>query len=738
MKKLSLNRTQLKIIAIISMVIDHTAWGFVDFYSPLGQFLHVCGRLTVPIMCFFIAEGFRKTSDLKKYIYRMAMFAAVSIIPFYLFFHEEYDYRQNIIFDLLLWLLVLTVLESRKLKKPAKIILTVLLFAVSATIGGWIITPIMFILAFYYGKTFKQKAIWFIIADVVTVGFLMVSISLNNIFHFSKYEWLWWDKSYLLGFMLALPLLYCYNGEKGKNFGGRYFFYIFYPAHFLVLSAIKAFTAGLVTPWGLYIGVHIAGFVLVLAIMLLTVFNKPSRGQNSVLFMEFGALTYTMGFILEILSDTAEGVHFACMVEYFGEYILFIAVVFFVSVLTSTRIPNFVYALLTVISIIFLYMLGRTRVTHFFYKVVDVNFDGPFSRPELVYGPGFYISIIYILMVSIITMTACLGKLKSASPIEKKRLLYVLISLVFCWIPYVIKLLGLTGGYEIPALGIVGAVFCMYLCLNRLGFLDSVMLASTNALDHGREGILVVDSNYRVQYQNNKIGEIFGQLPLNTDLRKNEKLGPILNNETLTLKVEERIFDFVQEPLIERNNVQGYMLWVIDNTEHYNTMQKIHELAIRDALTGLYNRNHFQELVEEDLDGGRHGAMVMIDMDNFKQVNDRNGHQCGDAVLIALANILSGIPEDRLYSARLGGDEFCVFLRGITDKEKIGEHLQDIMDKFEKEIGDLGYAGITSLSIGAVSSEDTVGKASFKKLYSLADKVLYEAKMSGKRRYVIK
>ena len=108
MSKLSLNRTQLKFIAIVSMVIDHIAWGFVDFYSPLGQILHVCGRLTVPIMCFFIAEGFRKTKDLKRYIFRMASFAAISIIPFYLFFHEEYDYRQNIIFDLLLGLLLLS------------------------------------------------------------------------------------------------------------------------------------------------------------------------------------------------------------------------------------------------------------------------------------------------------------------------------------------------------------------------------------------------------------------------------------------------------------------------------------------------------------------------------------------------------------------------------------------------------------------------------------------------------
>ena len=148
-KGFGLSRTQLKIIAIISMVIDHFAWGFVDFYSPLGQFLHVCGRLTVPIMCFFIAEGFRKTSSIKKYIHRMAVFAVITIIPFYIFFHEEYGFRQNIIFDLMLGLILLTVLECKHLPKWGKVVLSILLFATSATIGGWVITPMLFILAFY-------------------------------------------------------------------------------------------------------------------------------------------------------------------------------------------------------------------------------------------------------------------------------------------------------------------------------------------------------------------------------------------------------------------------------------------------------------------------------------------------------------------------------------------------------------------------------------------------------------
>lgn len=133
----TLDASHLKIIAIISMVIDHFAWGFLDFYSWQGQLLHVCGRLTIPIMCFFIAQGYSKTSNLRRYVGRMVTFWLISIVPFYLFFHEEYDYRQNIIFDLLLGLLFLICLNSKKLVLWHKILISVLLFTVSLTVGGW-------------------------------------------------------------------------------------------------------------------------------------------------------------------------------------------------------------------------------------------------------------------------------------------------------------------------------------------------------------------------------------------------------------------------------------------------------------------------------------------------------------------------------------------------------------------------------------------------------------------------
>ena len=737
MKRIGLNRTQLKIIAIISMVIDHIAWGFVDFYSPLGQILHVCGRLTVPIMCFFIAEGFKKTKDLKRYIYRMAAFAAISIIPFYLFFHEEYGYRQNIIFDLLLGLLLLTVLESKKLKKWAKVLLTIVIYAISATVGGWIITPLCFILAFYYGKTFKQKVLWFIISDVVTVLFLMGAITLNNIYHFSHYEWVWWDKTYLLGFMLALPLIRLYNGEKGKEPLGRYFFYIFYPAHFVVLWGIKLFTQDQVGKWTLYLGMHIIALVVILVITILSAFSQPSRGQSSVLLMAFGALFYTMGFILEILSDTVEGVHFACIVEYFGEYILMISIVFFIGVLCSKKVPAFVYVILTVISLVFMNMLIRTREDGFFYRVIDVNRDGIFSRPELVYGPGFFMSISYFTFISIISGVFCILSLKNRSPIQRKRLIYVVVALVFCWLPYFIKLLGWTGGYEIPALGIVCAAVCMYLCLKRYKFLDSVMVAGTNALDHSREGILVYDSLNYIQYMNKRVENVFDGLKVGDDMRKHELLNNIISEKTSTVVIDGKTYDFVIEPLKENEFVIGHMLWIIDNTEHYAKLEEVQDIAIRDALTGLYNRSKFMELVDKDLSAGKGGTLLMKDMDDFKRVNDENGHQIGDAVLIALADILRTLPEDIFYSGRLGGDEFCGFFRGEENHEKIATLLQEIMDRFENRIEMLGYEHVTSLSIGEVSSTN-IKEPTFTEMYSSADKILYEAKMAGKRRFIIK
>jgi len=234
-----LSKAKLQYLAIIAMVADHAAWAFLDFNDPVAFIIHIFGRLTIPIMCFFIAEGFAHTSDIKKYVLRMSIFALISVVPFYLFFHEEYGYRQNIIFDELLALLSLCAMKCGSLKKAVRIILVILIFIVSFAIGGWPGMPIIYALVFTYNKEFKGRAKWFTFFTLLLAAVVAGMITVSRLFSSGGVGWSYGQSVYLLGFMLALIPLSEYNGEKGTTHTGRYFFYIFYPAHLLLLWGLK-------------------------------------------------------------------------------------------------------------------------------------------------------------------------------------------------------------------------------------------------------------------------------------------------------------------------------------------------------------------------------------------------------------------------------------------------------------------------------------------------------------------
>lgn len=733
-RRFSLNRTQLKVIAIVSMVIDHVAWGFVDFYSPLGQFMHVLGRFTIPIMCFFIAEGFRRTHDLRQYIYRMTSAAVITIIPFYLFFGHEYGYRQNIIFDYLLGLLMLTILEKSNFNKAVKVLLVALLFVVSITVGGWMITPSLFILAFYYGRTFAEKAKWVIISNITTVICIETAILLNLKYHFMDYDWTWWSMLYLLGFMMALPLLYFYNGEKGSDRPGGQFFYMFYPIHFMVLWSIQKLTVNFKSIYGLYLGLHVAVIVIIIWMLEGVIRSHPSRGQNAVCVFLVSAAIYVLGFTIEILAGTAEGYFLACVVQYFGEYIMLISILLFVSECCMASTPRFVYLLHIVAALCLMYTLITTRETGFFYSRIGVNMEHIFTRPDLVYSTGFYLSFSFMAFMCLEIVVYGIFIFRTGTAIEKKRMRLIIWAMISCWIPYALTATGLTGGFEIPALGILLAGVFMNNCFFKYGALDSVALASENALDKAHEGIMVLDDRYRISFHNPIVDEIIGDLAHNHDARKNETLAGILSGQIEHLTVGERIYEVSVEELKKGNFPQGFMIWFLDVTEHMLNMKHMQEIARHDPLTGLYNRGYFKEIVDSDVNEGRAGSFIMMDMDNFKLVNDRYGHQRGDSVLKNLAEILGAYPDEELYACRVGGDEFCAYLRDNTDREYITSVIQNIMERFNRTFRVEDEVRCT-ISVGAVINDSQDKLLDCSSMYSVADGKLYEAKKAGKNTY---
>ena len=155
--------------------------------------------------------------------------------------------------------------------------------------------------------------------------------------------------------------------------------------------------------------------------------------------------------------------------------------------------------------------------------------------------------------------------------------------------------------------------------------------------------------------------------------------------------------------------------------------------ASTDVLTGLYNRAYTEAAVDKLMREGTDGALFMIDMDNFKHINDTYGHIAGDKTLKLFADTLRAAASECDIVCRIGGDEFVAFFSGLTDRTLISEKASEIINGLSTRLHELGYDSVTSVSIG-ISISPTDGER-FSTLYNTADKSLYYVKKNGKNSY---
>lgn len=223
--KKGLNGNILKLIAVIAMTIDHIGWKWVETASLEGEIIHFFGRITVPIMCFFIAEGFFFTKDLKKYILRLFAFTVISHFPFCLYNGISFlTLGTSVMLPLTLGLCALVVYKSQNTDFLGKIILIIALCLLSYT-SDWSFFPVIWILFFgIFRENLKLKILFFCIISLTACAFY-IHRSQENIF--------------MLGLFAAVPLLLLYSGKRGrKNLFTKWGFYVYYPLHLAILFII--------------------------------------------------------------------------------------------------------------------------------------------------------------------------------------------------------------------------------------------------------------------------------------------------------------------------------------------------------------------------------------------------------------------------------------------------------------------------------------------------------------------
>ncbi len=166
---------------------------------------------------------------------------------------------------------------------------------------------------------------------------------------------------------------------------------------------------------------------------------------------------------------------------------------------------------------------------------------------------------------------------------------------------------------------------------------------------------------------------------------------------------------------------------------------ELQEQARVDALTGLVNRRSFDEALESTLirPCGAGTALVLIDVDSFKTINDSHGHPVGDAVLVHLARVLrEQIRTADAVLSRLGGDELAVLLRDCTP-EVAGRRAEDLLLAVRSTPLPLADGTLLSLSISLGVAHVPERKGDLTSLYHEADVALYEAKRAGRGRVAV-
>ncbi|MCB1755168.1 MAG: EAL domain-containing protein [Gammaproteobacteria bacterium] len=298
----------------------------------------------------------------------------------------------------------------------------------------------------------------------------------------------------------------------------------------------------------------------------------------------------------------------------------------------------------------------------------------------------------------------------------------------------------------------VNTLFALVLGGSLLGILlfwslNKFITLSGLLTQHISDGICVAGKHWKVRSVNQRFAEITG-------LSREELLGNSLadrldclssrsnreqswechfkgtrpNGEVYVATVSVFVLSF------RRGRPRRSLITIRDITDLKQSEEKIHKMAFTDDLTRLANRPRLMTKLQQLVQTGRRRsesfALLYLDLDGFKDINDSMGHAAGDELLKTMATRFTSEMRETDFVARLGGDEFCIILEDIDSHEQVSDFASRLLDKIAEPVFIDGRYLCPRSSIGiALFPEDADNRES---LLQAADTAMYEAKRSGK------
>jgi diguanylate cyclase (GGDEF)-like protein/PAS domain S-box-containing protein len=388
---------------------------------------------------------------------------------------------------------------------------------------------------------------------------------------------------------------------------------------------------------------------------------------------------------------------------------------------------------------------------HLIRENIFLNDSGLISFIGKDYGMGFWFLAAYNYSLCLFMFYVLFNSLKDKSLIYRKQVNFFAASILLPILTNIYNLSGMNPlGFDLTplAFGISGVI--LYFGIIKYEIFDMVPIARSYIVDEIKSGVIVTDRTGKIVDTNKAARAIF-------NVKENEILGKygkeffssypeiikhcgskeekILNFE-IDYHDESKIFEISITPLINSGKEYlGCILLLRDISEKIKSEEILAFAASHDYLTGLPNRYFFMELFEKEISQSKRRkdsfAIVYVDLDGFKKVNDLYGHDIGDLFLRHVSQCFTEVIREGDIVARFGGDEFVILLTDVKDKLDIEKVIGRIFTSFSEGYDMNGTIVPIKASIG-VSIYPDDGDDS-ETLLKKADLAMYDIKNTPER-----
>lgn len=511
-------------------------------------------------------------------------------------------------------------------------------------------------------------------------------------------------------------------------------------------------------------------FVISLLIAVLVFPRRKIKGGIYVLGYSLSLAEWTLAGTFEALVVNPQTKVLLAKIEYMG----FVLVVPFAYLFVRKYVSNHKFNWTEILAIFLIPLitaaLAWTNEYHHFLWSSFTPGDPALNILIYGHGPWFYVNAAYIYLLVILSVIQLIRAYATSQRAFRHQVAAILFAFAFPVVICTIYLLNIVPvqGMDTTATGFAITGLIITFAIFRLRLLDLLPVAHQKVFNEMRDGVIVVDDKNRLvdinpaaqRFMLIKGQEAVGQpvmdfLPRTLAGLFEIKSDRIASYEMLA-KDQKTYVNVYTVPLKSgKNQPSGTLITLQDITNYKQAEIKLKESNIQlqkelqhievlqesleaqvlhDPLTNLYNRRYLEETLDRELSRAQRLktpiSVMMIDFDNFKQVNDHFSHHAGDQTLVTFAAILNETSRREDIACRYGGDEFLLIMPGLSREDALARG-----ESWRKRVTDVDFfpaQGDKNITISIGISSFPENGTTAEELVEAADRAMYSAKQEGK------